>query len=232
MDKHNKHNKHKRERKTEVSWYYNIDTRKDIFIDRRAGKIKQSPYSAVELYLLLKQINEHEPALIDMIISFMGIKNNIYYWARFYYNISLSKEDMLLIKHIYPVKYDNAELCISKVDYYLNNKQFSSLFQTIIKDMETTISKKPKYGYYKYPKDLIRTLGLFNIMKHKPHIIEKRLLYEKTNNDRKDHFHSHQIYHQQYLTIAMNHITLCKEKYKEYIKDICKEIQHCYILGN
>ena len=68
MEKHNK------VKKSDFKWYYNIDTRKDIFRNRIETKLKLFLYSAVELGLLLQLINDHEPALIDIIISFIGIE--------------------------------------------------------------------------------------------------------------------------------------------------------------
>jgi hypothetical protein len=226
MDKHNK------VKKTDIKWYYNLNTRKDIFENGMKSKVVAFSYSPIELYFLLKEINEHEPALIDMIISFMCIKKSIYYWSKFYYNISLSKEDVLLIKYIYPVKYDTIDLCISNVDYYLNNKKYSSLFQTIIRDINAGILyTKPKYNYYKYPQDLIRTIGLYYIMNYKQYIVDKRNLYETVYNKTKDHFIKDQKSPLSHLGISKTNIELCQKIYKQYIKDICKEMKHCYKLG-
>ena len=118
------------------------------------------------------------------------------------------------------------------MDYYLNNKKYSSLFQTIIRDINAGILyTKPKYNYYKYPQDLIRTIGLYYIMNYKQYIVDKRNLYETVYNDTKDHFIKEQKSPLSHLEISKTNIELCQKIYKQYIKDICKEMKHCYKLG-
>jgi len=218
-------------KKKEVQWYYNIDTRNDIFENGIDSNLKEFSYSPIELYFLLKEINNNEHALVELIISFIGIKNNIYYWSKFFYNISLSKEDVLLIKYIYPAKYDNMNVIISYVDNYLNNQKYSTLFQDIIRDINCILYKKPKYNYYEYPRDLIKTMGLFNIMKYDKEITKNRLLYESIYDNAKDHFMKQQKSPLSHLGISKTNIELCQKIYKQYIKDICKEMKHCYTLG-
>lgn len=219
-------------KKKKVQWYYNIGTRNDIFENGIDNNLKEFSYSPIKLYFLLKEINNHEPALVNLIISFMCIKDSIYYWAKFFYNITLSKEDILLIKSIYPVKKDNMTYSISVIDNYLKNQKYSSLFKTIIKDMQVNLIKKNKCNYYTYPKDLIKTIGLFNIIKYNTEITRTKTLYDKIYDKSKDHFYRHQVIPLNHLHIAIENIKECQEIYKQYIKLICKKMKQCYTLGD
>ena len=216
----------------DIKLYYNIYSRNDIFENGMDSNLKEFSYSPIELYFLLKEINNHEPALVNLIILLIGIKNNIYYWAKFFYNIPLSKEDKLLIKYIYPVKKDNMTYSISVIDNYLKNHKYSSLFKTIIKDMQVNLIKKYKCNYYTYPKDLIKTIGLFNIIKYNTEITRTKTLYDKIYDKSKDHFYRHQVIPLNHLHIAIENIKECQEIYKQYIKLICKKMKHCYTLDN
>ena len=216
----------------DIKLYYNIYTRDNIFENKIKTNLAEFAYSPIELYFLLKEINNHEPGLVQLIISFIGIKNNIYYWAKFYYNIPLSKEDKLLIKYIYPVKKDNMTYSISVIDNYLQNQKHSSLFKTIIQDMKVNIITKDKCDYYTYSKDLIKTIGLFNIIKYNTEITATKEKYNKIYDTSKDHFYRHQVIPLYHLQIASKYIDQCKKIYKQYIKQICKEMKQCYTLGN
>jgi len=220
-------------KKKDLNWYYNLDTRKDIFENGMESNLKEFSYSPIELYFLLKEINNHEPALVDIIISFICIKDSIYFWAKFYYNITLSKEDIVLIKFIYPVINDKIDNSISNVDTYLNNKKYSSLFQTLVKNMEIKIvNRKTKYNYFKYPKDLIRTISLLNIIKNNISIVSCRLNYTTLYDQTKDHLYRTQILPLHHLQKSKENIEKCEYVYKIYINTIRKTLKLCYMLGD
>ena len=222
--------------KNDILWYYDFDKREDLFVNGIKSNLSFS-YSPIELCFLLKEINNHEPALVEIIISFMNIRNKIYCWAKFYYNISLSKEDILLIKYVYAVKKNrlfarNIDYSISRINNYLNNQKYSSLFKTIIKDMQTSILyKDTKYKYYTNPQYLIRTIGLFNIMKNNKEVKTIREKYKEIYDKTKDHFYRHQTEPLSHLHISSQNIKICRDIYTQYIKIINKEIKKCYTLG-
>ena len=213
--------------------YYKISSRNDIFEHEMDNNLTDFSYSPIELYFLLKEINNNEHALVELIISFIGIKNNIYYWAKFFYNKHLSRDDKLLIKFIYPVKTENIDFIIVQIDRYLNTQKFHTLFKPLIIDIGLHVSQtKHKCDYYTYPYDLIRTIGLFNIMKYNKEIKTIRNRYNQMYDKTKDHFYREPFLPLCHLQIATENIEKCKKIYNIYTKSINTKMKQCYTLGN
>ena len=216
----------------------NID-RSNIFINDFKSKLSFS-YTYIELYFLLKLINNYEPSLVELIISFIGIKDSIYCWAKFYYDICLLKYDTLLIDNIYPIRNDNISNTIMHVNYYLNSRSKfiydengELSFNKLIKEMTTKkLYEKETKDYYKYPTKLIRTIGLFYFMDYDYYILNTQKEYRKINDKLKTLFREEQILPLIHIAKAKSYNEKREKIYKKYIKQICKEMKQCYTLGN
>ena len=212
--------------------------RSKIFINDTESKLLLS-YTPIELYFLLKIINNYEPGLVELIISFIGIKDSIYSWAKFYYNISLSQADILLIHNIYSIKADNIANSISQVNYYLNcqrNYLFNPMnlsFKILVKEMTTKkLYETETEDYYKYPTKLIRTIGLFYFMDYDYYIYNTQIEYRKINDKLKTLFTEEQKSPLIHIEQAKFYNEKREKIYKQYSKQICNKVKKCYTLYN
>ena len=132
----------------------NIDHINEIFEINNKSKLKYN-LSYIQLYILLRKINEYEPSIIKLIVFFIGIKNDILSIAKFYYNLNCDDYTLLIIRNIYPLKCDNIDFTIDKCNRY--NLLYKNY---LLYENQDDFYKKINY---KNQENLLLTIGLLHI---------------------------------------------------------------------
>jgi hypothetical protein len=204
----------------------------DIFVSNFESNVKPFAYSFVTLYFLLKEINNYEPALVERIISYIGIKNDIYYWAKFFFDSRLSRGETLIMNRIYPATL-NIEYSIATIHEYFINEEKKCPYERRISNFPGYSNKEyPKY-YYKNKINLIKTIWFFYIIKNNEEMKILMDLYCKLfiiSKEFKRNIKKEKLTGDCYTEIDKKNVEQYKKIYKVFMKLVNEKMNNSYIL--
>lgn len=217
---------------SDVLMYYNMDSRNNLFEFPVVSNVKSFSYSSIELYFLLKQIYNHEPELIELIISYIGIKNNIYSWTKFIFNIDLKVCEIKTIKQIYPFRIDDIKYSISVINkYFIKLKTQTPRERFLGNTYGICYYENPNYNYFKNKISLIKTIWFFNIINKNVEIKILMTLYCDLFEQSKDYIRNinkENLKDDCYIEILNGMETQYNKIFELFMKLINKKVNNCY----